>query len=133
MANVADILVHPGEIHSLWLNGISSIRALFRREGKFGMRISNIKQRDGRTPDTGCEMAWGISRHIGRTEEQTEYLAVLEILPPATRTESLPGCSVRGSITSASASLGWLRRLLWLLRQRVFWGSSGQQSAESAK
>jgi hypothetical protein len=35
------------------------------------MRTSNIKQRDGQTPDTGCGSAMGISRHSGMTEEQT--------------------------------------------------------------
>lgn len=35
------------------------------------MRTSNMKQRDGQTPDTGCGSAMGISRHSGMTEEQT--------------------------------------------------------------
>lgn len=80
-----------------------------------GMRTSNIKQRDGQTPDTGCETAMGISRHIGRTEEQTGIPGGHGNSTSGEGTEWLPTCLIHGSITSSSASLRRLRRLLRLL------------------
>ena len=65
------------------------------------------------------EVQWVSPDIVEWRRNKREYLAVMEILPPATELERHPECSVQVLVTSSAASLLWWLGLLWLLGNRI--------------